>query len=672
MISKQFRFLRRSWRKSAPWDLSDLISDEIAVSRGYVLGGQGRDTSDLTEEERVELMMLLGRRPSSFSDEECKRQKELLSRTGFTQLVGPIDIDVNTLAANFDPEIARKKALEYAKRLAHYAPELGLGDPNWFSVSWMGGFHADLIAPEGFSDPDLLHGVRLMVERLALRTEVPLYLKQPAEAKRDKTVRTDVYLDDSVLNKNANARGGLWRLPGKAKPKGKKKTAVDVLATGCPELLIPYVPTPIDKEALKESIAKYKLSRIKPEKYKATIPLKEPAPIEVRTGYATSEDLSFLRKHSPLLNIWNQENVTDRSYRDFDMALQATKLGASEDSALRLMRAMPGSKATQDHRGFSYDRSILGSVERFISSVGDATNYEGFIKPENYLHASREVILKAVDLTVDWKIKNKLIATLACGEAVVYSECSKDSLVEVEGIHRCERVTCSYCEPRRVKLQIDSASKAWPSELIVARLDTNSDSIASCKKSYSKFKDKLKDSFKKKKARKLLSRLRCFRAPGEVFVVFNDASRFEKLSKLFGDVVKKVSKSEALEELKATLYKRFKRIQTYILQGDAEALASDPWVGHVVSITSGRKSKLPWLSKEAIRQKAKSDANSRRGKSECCAVKKRYHVTDAVSGKKLRTSEVPIKSDVLERLLYRSRHDNIPTQEWYILPRPPD
>lgn len=672
MISKQFRFLRRSWRKSAPWDLSDLISDEIAVSRGYVLGGQGRDTSNLSEEERIELMALLGRRPSSFSEDECGRQKELLGRTGFTQLVGPLDIDVNTLSANFDPEVARKKALEYAKRLAYYAPQVGLGDPNWFSVSWMGGFHADLIAPEGLSDPDLLHGVRLIVERLALRTEVPLYLKQPAEAKRDKLVRTDVYLDDSVLNKNANARGGLWRLPGKAKPQGKKKTYVDVLAEGCPELAVPYIPTPIDRDALRESIAKYQFSRLRPEKPKVTEKPKEAAPIEVRTGYATGEDLSFLRKHSPLLNIWNQENVTDRSYRDFDMALHATKLGASNECALRLMRAMPGSKATQDHRGFSYDRSILGSVERFINSVGDATNYEGFIKPENYLFASREVILRAIDLTLDWKIRNKLIATLACGEAVIYSECSQDSLVEVEGIHRCERVTCSYCEPRRVKLQIDSASEDWPEELLFTRLVTSSDSIDSCKKVYSKFKDKIRASFKKKKARKIISKLRCFRAPGEVFIVFHDASRYEKLSKIFGEDVKRVSKRECLEELKATLYRRFNRIRDHILKGDAEGLASDPWVGHVVSISSGRKSKLPWLSKDTLRERAKQDANRRRGRSECCGVKKRFHIADATSGRKLRTSETPIRSDVLEKLLYRSRTDNLPGQEWYIPPRPPD
>ena len=368
----KFRFLRRSWRKSTAWDLSPLIDDLEAVRRGYALGGQGRDASALSKEEQEELFSLLSRKPGTLTDVESELQEELLSHTGFTQLVGPIDIDINSKSLDYDPERSKARALEFAKRLAYYAPEVGLGNPNWFSVSYLGGFHADLIAPEDISDPDLLNGVRLQIEKLALRTEVPLYLRQSAQAKRDKVYRTDVYLDDSVLNKNANARAGLWRLPGKAKPRGKKKTLVDVFIAGCPA--VDFLPDReiIDKDALLEAIDTYKKSLRKPSK-------KLERPIEIKQhklkrvlenipGIATEDDLSFLHGHHDLVRVWDIENATDRSYRDFDLALKAIKLGADDQRAIRLMRAMPGSKATQDRRGTDYDRSILNSVERFISN----------------------------------------------------------------------------------------------------------------------------------------------------------------------------------------------------------------------------------------------------------------------------------------------------------------
>src|SRR4029077_2110198 len=210
-----------------------------------------------------------------------------LSQTGFTTYIGPIDIDVNIDSSNYDPEKSKALALEYARRLAHYAPEMGLGKPNWFSVSWIGGFHADLMAAPDIIYVNLIHAVRLLVERLAIRTEVPLYLRMPPDFKNNRAHRSDVYLDDSVLNKNASARGGLWRLPDKSKPKGKKKTLVDILKVGCPRIE-ESLSEPIDSDALREAIKLYGDSRkkIKKEKKEST-PLSVQRPREIIEIYDT-------------------------------------------------------------------------------------------------------------------------------------------------------------------------------------------------------------------------------------------------------------------------------------------------------------------------------------------------------------------------------------------------
>ena len=314
--------------------------------------------------------------------------------------------------------------------------------------------------------------------------------------------------------------------------------------------------------------------------------------------------------------------------------------------------------------------SILSRGLSVIRS-GSEVDYNGFIKPRSFSIDERATLAEAARIAANWKIRNKLLATLTCGEASIYSESANGGLIEIEGVHRCERITCAYCEPRRIALQIKHAAESWPEELISVKVSTGSDAVVSGQIAYEQLKKSIRTKFKKKVAKRIISRLRCYRAPGRLYIVYKNTGDFEKIKSSVGYSVKVVSRNECLEDLKEFLYLRFRKIEDYIKSGNVQSLATDPWVGHVVSIRCGRKAHrgLPWLSKEKIREKAKQDAKRRRGDT----AKRKFHIYDNSSGKKLKSSDEPFKSGEVTRIIERNNRP-LQEQQWYIpqTPRPPN
>lgn len=624
-----FRYLRRSWHESAPWILSPLIDDEEALRRGFVLGGQGRNASQLSISEQLELYSYLSVKYKSLSSHEKERLSYLLGRTSFVKYLSLLDIDVNRESRDYNIEKAAKFAKDCVARLAYYAPECGLGNPDWCTTNDYGGYHADLVASPAIADPDLMGATRLLVLKLAKKANVPLLSEQSGKRKID---RAPVYLDDSVTNKYPDAKGGLWRLQGTSKPYGSPKIPI--------ELSNDHIYAPIDDIALLGALEEYKVSkRVEAEKLNAP-----KSRIIVDTGKAlaplTEEDKQFFDSHSELNDIWARITEKDRSRRDFDFVLKAKQYGADDEMACRLLRAMPGNKASVDYRNTAYDASILKSVWRTLSRpYTNYIDYTGFLKPRDYSKSDRDLLFKAARLARDTKTRNKLNATGLCGDVSVVE---KELLVPVR-FPRCERSTCIRCVPRRAYLQIQNAITYWPEKLLFLKHDLTDSGVKAGQQYINKLKKSIRKLGTRSKVKKFLCSMRTFRAPGSVIVICRKGS-------LIPDGFKLISKAECLEKLKQHLYNRLFRTLKHIQDDDAEGLANDPWNGHVVSVTGGRLADkhLPWLSKKDIRRAAKTNVDH---------ASHEFNIVDKSTGKviKSRTGATFKDHEVFDALLTMRR-----------------
>lgn len=80
-------------------------------------------------------------------------------------------------------------------------------------------------------------------------------------------------------------------------------------------------------------------------------------------GMPTPIDMAFVS--GPVKMIWDgAAEKGERSKRDFLLVLELLRAGATEDTACRLLFAMPGGKATEDKRGREYWDPTLASVRR--------------------------------------------------------------------------------------------------------------------------------------------------------------------------------------------------------------------------------------------------------------------------------------------------------------------
>lgn len=591
MISPEttkFRMACQSWDEDQKWEALPL-SDDTEIPDNFILAGQGRDSSLLTIEERKELFKIFTFR--KLSKLKRKRMEQLLSKVGFNKYIGIIDIDINIDSSDFNTETSRKKALTYAQQLSNSLHSYGLGNPNWFSVSYLGGFHAELKAPSDISDPYLLLAVLHMVDTCVDSLKIPRLLKFSKDARKDRSKRTDVYIDDSVLSRRPEARGSLWRIPGTSKPDGKKKTLIDIFDPLCPEIESTKNHSLIDKDALLNVLCEVK--RLKALETAETESESRPVNIDITEipGKELSEaDKVFLQNHNELLEIWHNSTKSDRSLRDFDFVRHCIYFNADDNQAYRLLYSMPRSKLRQDRRGIGYLDSILRKVRSYKPPN---LSYRGHLKPLRLTQDDRSVIYKALSLSNNIRILKNLNATLKCGEPVI----TKDDEV-TDTIYRCERPTCPYCELRRAFIQFEAASKNWPKTIALLDFKLTSSSVTAPQEAFLNFKKSLSKSVKKT----LLPYILTFRAPGELLIVSPNSVTASSLPN-----AKIVPKAECLEEIKRVYYLRFNRLFSHLKNNSPSRLACDPWAGKVVSVKGGRKSGkyLPWLSKEELRKDAK-------------------------------------------------------------------
>lgn len=656
-IGPKFRFLRKSWEEHTPWILAPFVSDEEAAAMGYAKAGFGRSAESLTVAEQEELFHLLKSRSGKHKD----RLVSLLGRCGYCKYLGIIDIDINTQSSAYNAEEAKTIALEYVRQLAKQAPDFGLGNPSWYSSSFSGGFHANLICPEEIVDTRLLSAVKSMVVKLAENVGIPIYSKFSQIEKDNKLKRVPVYLDDSVLVRYPESKGSLWRLDGTAKPNGKPKTLVNPLLNNCPEIQVNTNFTPIDSTALLNVLSTLEIPLTK----------KHPEAISISSydiGCLSEDDFDFIQSNPPILNIWTKQVVSDRSHRDFDLVLNALLLGADDTRACRLLHAMPGSKAKQDRRNIDYNISILKSAKRCLATPYTGFKlYDNYIRPRDYNSSEKQIILEASDLAED-KIRKKLLATTTCGETIIRAEYVETGQTVYSQIKRCERSTCAHCELKRIYINLNHAKSAWPKRLLLIELGNNHNQ--SLQQLLVSFKQKLARSVGKK-AKKLLTRIRTFRTPEGLIILYPSTKQLKTFTDVVGsDNVGIYTRNNCIEKVKNALYSRYETIINCIKSGNAEMLASNIWAGHIVSTSGGRKSRrrLDWLRPKEVRAEAKKHAEASRGlwkKEEL-----RYWLLDRKTGKplKMRESE-PFSSKEIRESYFSTNTDS---WEKEICSKPPD
>ena len=191
------------------WHPVAFASDAELVKQGAQLAGPTLALVELGEADAAELLELLGMAKDRIEEDPARnrRHAELLERTPRYDPLPPIDLDV---AKGADAvELAR----ELAGQLSLELERVGLGRPAWWVTNERGGLHGHLDLSSCAGAPELLRAVLPLVQLAARAAGVPLISDHRSAANRPPVV-----LDDSLFNKAANGRGGVWRLPGTTKP----------------------------------------------------------------------------------------------------------------------------------------------------------------------------------------------------------------------------------------------------------------------------------------------------------------------------------------------------------------------------------------------------------------------------------------------------------------------
>jgi hypothetical protein len=324
----------------------------LAFDHGFVLAGQGRVLDHLLPQHVVELHHYLSDQATIRS--QSARIDELLEGAPFVRWVGICEVDACDESEEFlriGVDATRARTLAWARAIDARGRERGLGLPPWFASNERGGLHADLVAPWSVASPHLVNAAGAIVRDLARELGIPILSELGRAAYGDRSLRPAAYLDDSVLNRGAGARGGQWRLVGGCKPGGFPKTPIDIATGRYLPMRAPNEPRELmDRDALLHRIAKLEeLARFE-ESQRRTMARSMPWVAAAATGApatpaSRAEDEAFVRANPDVAKVWDGP-AGDRSLRDYWLAFHALSAGADQDRVRRLLYEMPGSKAS--------------------------------------------------------------------------------------------------------------------------------------------------------------------------------------------------------------------------------------------------------------------------------------------------------------------------------------
>lgn len=640
-----FRFAQRNFR--GRWEVAPAIPDKRLAQVGYRLGGPYRDASALSERERVELYDLIASAKDAQTTEDRGREAELLSRCPFGGPMPPIDLDVKE---GTDREVLRQAAEDFTA-----ASCLGLlGAYRWHTTGGKG-LHGDWEAPPGCFSTLLLRAMGQRLREFARAAKLPLLSDH-----RLKEDRPPVVVDDSLYERDADARGVVWRLAGSQREEGgvklpiggidfdypiQERTVKDIVLNFA-DYLRQVESWDLRADELRAALEEPGERRIVAARYAATAGIRRQAqnlrrlekmPIDLGPSIAglkhvaaqlVDNDPGHGRRHELrlavagwLLSSRIQSNV---------VAATLASLGDVEDANDAVRTTEARVNCGENVKGIGFIRRVYGeplaaalrgALHADLAKAGVAVDLRQRLTTEDRqtLRDAAQIASGKWDalmasLPEEHALRRKytgkggphataLRRAAKCGFARQRSECEGCGKGDAPRWISAENFLCPHCAAKWAAAMDDWIDKKWASESVSCYVrKLNDDSLETCLAERKMLRYKLDCGMFH-----YSTNARFIMAPGYLAVVSTHPGTSSIVESVYGTMSLPEDRMTDIEEVRRrlapVLAARASRLRQFLATKNLDALATDGWVTRVVSTKCGRKAKefFPWPTKLDLR-----------------------------------------------------------------------
>lgn len=604
----RFRFAERDI--GAKWEVVAAVDDASLSRGGFKLAGQIRDASELDEQLQPELAALL--RERELSTEADARLSALLECCPFVENVPPIDVDPQ----NATPEetVAFAAAFDAAWRAA------GLGTIQWFKTGGRG-LHGKPPLPPGVRSGHLMRAYGGLIRKVAYAANLPLLSNF-----RSKDNRPPILIDDTLFDRDASGRGGLWRLEGALHSK-----------TGQPKVLATGLPTdpPTWTEAL---VARLQQSLSDLDQYSRTGELRR-KPRE-RSESRLPKPLTELQERRLLTHLSEQiQQLTppEGMRHDFRKALigwllregvPARVAGATVAVAGDPQDAMAAAKTTASR--LAAGRNAYG-FRKLLEIVGQGGGLalraalhrdlrEANVKPKDLgalpTDSDRATLREAARLAdaAGFATRAKGLRRAArCGMAKGVGRCKRCHAVQGCRHLISERATCPHCAQRRAVSVLNWCMTKWPGRLWIVTRKLADDTLECARTERKRWMRKLRAERR--------TNVRWIIAPGWLVAITHDMLTGAILQgwtvrdgwAMPDEEGNDRNRFSVVKVLAPVVRARALHLREHLDSADPKGLAEDAWCDKVMEASGGATARtmMPWPKKKDLRLMAVNASRAR-------------------------------------------------------------
>lgn len=606
----RFRFAERDI--GAKWEVVAAVDDASLARGGYRLAGQVRDASDLDREFLPELATLL-RESGNLNPERDARLAALLECCPFAENLPPVDVDPQDAT----PEQTRAfaEAFDAAWR------EMGLGTIQWFETGGRG-LHGKLAMPTGLRSPFLMRAYGALVRRVARHANLPLLTNF-----REKKGRPPILIDDSLFDRDAAGRGGLWRLEGAPHTKtGRVKKLAGLhdepptVSSECERRI---------RQALDnlDELAKTGELRRKPRARQAG---KLPKP------------LTELQERRLLVNLAEAVKALtppEGMRHDFRKALAgwmiregvpprvagATIAVAGDPSDAAAVAKTTASRLASGRNAFGFRKlleivgqggglALKAALHADLRAANVAPKDLGGM-PDEMDRATLREAARLADAAGHATRARGLRRAARCGLAMQDLSCGRCGSTQGCRHVVSERATCPHCAIQRTRSVLNWCMTKWPTKLWIFRKKLADDSLEVARTERKRWTRKLR---KERRAN-----VRWIIAPGWLVAVTHDfmtgaliggwVSLNQGWQAPDSDEPNEQGRSSQIMVLEPILKARALHLREHLDAADPQGLANDAWCDKVMEASGGSvgRQTMPWPKKRDLRLMAVNAARAR-------------------------------------------------------------
>lgn len=642
----RFRFAQRDFK--GKWQVAPSLPDKQLSALGYRLGGPYRNAKYLDDFEQRELHGLIALSKDAQTDEQRSREAELLARCPFSGPLPPLDIDVVLGTAS---DYVRAQARElHVSCLA-----LGAAAPRWHLTGGKG-LHGDSVAPDGVESTVLLRAYGDFARAAAAQSGTPLLSEH-----RHKANRPPIVLDDTLFEREADARGVVWRLSGSTREEGGKKVPVELMDRQdeglpaqpefFPKLVKDYALQLRLTEGWGEELSAEDLARallepgekrfVEARRAKKRVHVERErvsgrfAPLDLGPSVAALKHVAkALIRHDPgrgarhdlrlavagwLLTALVPERVvlaTLLPICDAHGAIDAERVVRTTAARVRSGERFHSFGRVQQMLGEVAAHDLRTALEFDLADAGVSTDLSKRLTSED-----RATLRSAAELaSTKWhdqvdnlnrfhglKLKltgkggphaTNLRRAAKCGYARQRGECEGCGKGEQARWISAENFLCPHCAAKWARSAHDWLANHWPEQKIYLAVRKLEDDSYAAALAYRKH---VLSHMRKKTA----GPIRFLLAPGYVAVLCMEvySSGVVRSVEELGDDMQEHSIEDVLLRLEPLLNARARRLKQFLATKNLEKLATDEWVTRVVTTFAGKRARaaFPWPKKEDLR-----------------------------------------------------------------------